>query len=260
MKIATWNVNSVNARLEHLLAWLEEEAPDVVLLQELKCITEAFPYEKIEDLGYNITVHGQKTYNGVAILSKLPLSDIVTSFPNNPIANEARYIEALVNLPGSAVRVASVYVPNGQDIGAEKYEVKLEFLDALGNYYQSLLALEEITVIGGDFNIALTDLDAYEPSALSNSILFSLRERQALRKFIANGLTDAYRIANPTEEGYTWWDYRANSFNRNHGLRIDYLFLSPEAAQINTACFTAKKWRAKEKASDHIPVIVTLKE
>ena len=130
MRIATWNVNSVNARLEHLLAWLKEEKPDVALLQELKCLSEAFPYGQIEDLGYNIAVHGQKTYNGVAILSKMPLSDVITDFPNNPVNEEARYIEALVNLPGSAIRVASVYVPNGQSLDSEKYWIKLEFLEA----------------------------------------------------------------------------------------------------------------------------------
>ena len=254
MRIATWNVNSVNARLEHLLAWLEEEKPDVVLLQELKCLSEAFPYGQIEDLGYNIAVHGQKTYNGVAILSKMPLSDVITDFPNNPVKEEARYIEALVNLPGSAIRVASVYVPNGQSLDSEKYWIKLEFLEALGEYYSSLLVLEEAIVIGGDFNVALSDMDAYDPEALSKSILFSLKERQALRKFIAKGLIDSYRMLNPTEEGYTWWDYRANSFNKNHGLRIDYIFCSPEAVQMNVSSSRSKNWRAKEKASDHIPV------
>jgi exodeoxyribonuclease-3 len=255
LKIATWNVNSVNARLAHLLTWLEEERPDVVLLQELKCQTEAFPTTEIEDLGYNIAICGQKTYNGVAILSKMPLSDIITSFPNNPIPDEARYIEALVNLPGSAIRVASVYVPNGQSIFSEKYEIKLKFLESLEQYYHSLLKLEEVIIIGGDFNVALLDIDVYDPLALNDSICFSLKERQILRKFISIGLIDSYRMNNLMEEGFTWWDYRANSFNKNNGLRIDYIFCSLEAAQINTGCSVVKALRAKEKASDHAPVI-----
>ena len=254
MKIATWNVNSINARLEHLLSWLREEKPDIVLLQELKCLTEAFPYEAIEELGYNLAVHGQKTYTGVAILAKPPLTDIITNFPNNPVSSEARYIEALVNLPNLAIRVASVYVPNGQSLSSEKYPIKLEFLQALNLYYKSLLTREEIIVIGGDFNIALTNADAYDPDGLNESILFSLKERQELRKFIGIGMVDSYRNLNPTAQDYTWWDYRANSFNRNHGLRIDYIFCSPEAAQINSKCFVSKQWRNKEKPSDHIPV------
>jgi len=254
LKISTWNVNSINARLEHLLSWLEQERPDVALLQELKCLTEAFPYSQIEDLGYNIAVHGQKTYNGVAILSKMPLTDVITDFPNNPVSNEARYIEALVNLPKFAIRVASVYVPNGQSITSDKYEIKLEFLEALKNYYQSILSMEEIVIIGGDFNVACAAIDVYDSEALNDSILFSLKERQALRKFISAGFVDSYRVLNPTNEGYTWWDYRANSFNRNHGVRIDYIFCSPEAIQTNIECFVSKDWRAKEKASDHIPV------
>ena len=256
MKISTWNVNSVNARLEHLLNWLEEEKPDVVLLQELKCQTEAFPYTQIEDLGYNLAVAGQKTYNGVAILSKFPLSDIIIGFPNNPIPEEARYIEALVTTSGKAIRVASVYVPNGQSLDSGKYPIKLDFLEKLGLYYNSLVAEEELTIIGGDFNIALTDADIYDPAIHSESLLFSNKERQQLRKFMSSGMIDSYRMLNldKSDECYTWWDYRANSFNLNKGVRIDYIFSSPEAAQINSESFVSKQWRAKTKASDHIPV------
>ena len=256
IKISTWNVNSVNARLEHLLNWLEQEKPDIALLQELKCVSEAFPSVAIEDLGYNLAIHGQKTYNGVAILSKFPLSDIVTIFPNNPVPDEARYIEAWVNLPTCAIMVASVYVPNGKSLSSEKYELKLEFLEQLGKYYQKLLAQSEMIVIGGDFNIALTELDVYDPVALNEDILFSLREKQQLRKFLSSGLTDSYRMLNPeaSQNCYTWWDYRARAFSNNYGIRIDYIFCSPEAAQVNVECFTSKLWRAKEKASDHIPL------
>lgn len=254
MKISTWNVNSINARIEHLLNWLIEEKPDVALLQELKCQKEAFPYLQIEDLGYNIEVSGQKSYNGVAILSKSPLSDVVTDFPNNPLPDEARYIEAAVNLPHSAIRVASVYVPNGQDLSSDKYELKLKFLESLEEYYSSLLKLEEKIVIGGDFNVALTDIDVYDSNHLNDSVCFSLKERQALRKFISIGLNDCYRILHPTEEAYTWWDYRANSFHNNHGMRIDYIFCSTEMAQHTEKCFASKNMRNFLKPSDHVPV------
>ena len=225
------------------------------MLQELKCLTEAFPYQAIEDFGYNFAVHGQKTYNGVAILSKFPLSDVITDFPNNPIANEARYIEAVVNLPDSAVRVASVYVPNGQSLDSDKYLVKLEFLESLGNYYQELVKNQEMIIIGGDFNIALTDLDVYDSSLLNESILFSSSEKQQLRRFMATGLMDSYRMLNPMEAGFTWWDYRAQAYRRNLGMRIDYLFCSPEAAQRNIQCIVTKEWRGKERPSDHAPVM-----
>ena len=251
MKISTWNVNSVKARFITIIEWIKEENPDIILLQELKCVTEAFPAQEIEDLGYNIAVHGQKTYNGVAILSKFPLSDIVTNFIDNPVPHEARYIEALVNFSNSALRVASVYVPNGQSLESDKYPLKLKFLESLGKYYQSFK--EEALLIGGDFNVSLTDIDVYDPVTLNESILFSIKERQELRRFMSSGLVDLYR-ASKFDEGYTWWDYRANSFARNNGMRIDYLFANPEAAQNCIDCFVSKDLRGKEKASDHVPL------
>lgn len=259
MKISSWNVNSVNARLEHLVDWLKEEKPDIVLLQELKCVEEAFPHEAIEDLGYNIAISGQKTYNGVAILSKHPLSDIIKTFPNNPISNEARYIEAMVNIESCAFRIASVYVPNGQDLTSTKYKIKLEFLSALEGYYKSLLIPEEKIIIAGDFNIAFSEIDVYD-SLPNDSICFSLDERKALRKFLSIGLYDGFRALNPSDSGYTWWDYRANSFNKNHGIRIDYIFCSLGAMQNINQCFTSKHLRGLTKASDHIPVNIIFNE
>lgn len=260
IKISTWNVNSVKARINHILNWLEEEKPDIVLLQELKCTTDSFPYEEIEDLGYNVAVNGQKSYNGVAILSKFPLTDIVTNFPNNPIEDEARYIEAWVNFPTCAVMVSSVYVPNGQSIDSAKYPIKLEFLKNLTEYYKSLVNKSEAIVVGGDFNISLTEKDVYNSSLLDEGILFSTKEKQQLRKFLSIGLIDLYRMIHPesSEESYTWWDYRSGSYNKNHGMRIDYLFASPEAAQLVSECILSKHWREKEKASDHIPVSTIL--
>ncbi|MCT4635900.1 MAG: exodeoxyribonuclease III [Rickettsiales bacterium] len=256
IKISTWNVNSINARLDNVLNWLKEDKPDIVLLQELKCTNDKFPSQEIEDLGYNIAVHGQKTYNGVAILSKYPLSDVMTNFENNPVSDEARYIEAIVNFKTCAITVASVYVPNGQDLHSDKYPIKLEFLKQLGEHYKRILNNPETLIVGGDFNIALTDKDIYDPEELDGNILFSDEEKRALRQFMSSGLTDSYRMHHTEEKSncYTWWDYRANSFNLNNGMRIDYIFTSPEATQINTDCYTSKECRAKEKPSDHIPV------
>lgn len=259
MKISSWNINSVNARLEHLLAWLKEEKPDVALLQELKCIEEAFPREAIEDLGYNIAINGQKTYNGVAILSKYPLNDITKTFSNNPTSDEARYIEAIVNVDSYAFRVASVYVPNGQILTSTKYKIKLKFLSALEDYYKSLLIPEEKIIIAGDFNVALSEIDAYD-SLTNDSICFSLNERKSLRKFMSIGLYDCFRILNPDDPGHTWWDYRNNSFNKNYGMRIDYIFCSSDAIQNVNKCSTSKYLRGLTKASDHIPVNIILNE
>lgn len=257
IKIVTWNVNSINARLETVIAWLRAERPDIVLLQELKCLDESFPYQQIEELGYNLAINGQKTYNGVAILSKYPLTDVVKNFPNNPVSQEARYIEALVNFKNSAIIVASVYVPNGQDLDSEKYPLKLEFLKNLGEYHKTFIDNNEQLIVGGDFNIALSNIDVYDHEKLDGGILFSAQEKKALRQYIAAGFTDSYRMHYPHEqEGcYTWWDYRANAFNQNHGMRIDYIFCSPEAMQFNTDCSVSKEWRKKDKPSDHVPVV-----
>lgn len=256
IKISTWNVNSINARLENLLNYLHEEQPDILLLQELKCTNDKFPHQPLEDLGYNIAVNGQKTYNGVAILSKYQFSDVAYNFPNNPIPNESRYIEAWVNFKNESIKVASVYVPNGQSLDSDKYPIKLEFLKQLENYYHKLLLSSEKILIGGDFNVALTELDMFDPEGFEETILVSSKERKALRQFIATGLVDSYRMTHHQEKDncYTWWDYRANSFNLNKGMRIDYLFCSLEMAQTASNSFTSKKCRADLKPSDHIPV------
>lgn len=257
IKIATWNVNSINARIEQVIGWLKEEKPDIALLQELKCTNDNFPLQIIEDFGYNIAVMGQKTYNGVAILSKYPLSDVTTNFTNNPIPDEARFIQAQVNFPNCAIIVASAYVPNGQDLTSDKYQIKLNFLKNLSEYYKNLLTQPELLIVGGDFNVALTEIDVYDALKLDETILFSSKEKRALREFIASGFIDLYRIHNPNQSdlSYSWWDYRGNSFNQNKGMRIDYLFGSPEAAQICTFSAVSKEWRAKSKPSDHAPVV-----
>lgn len=258
MKIATWNVNSINARLEHLIAWLKEENPDIVLLQETKSINESFPFEQIEDLGYEIVVNGQKSYNGVAILSKFKLSDVANNFIDNPLPNEARYIEAIFNFSGQVYRIASVYVPNGQEPGSEKYYNKLKFLSSLTTYFKSTREDDEYLVIGGDFNVALSDIDVYDSELLQETICFSLKEKQELRKFLAVGLVDVFRTINTNDQEFSWWDYRNGSFKKNLGMRIDYLFSSHRVMEIIKDCKIDKKWRSKEKASDHVPVFLEI--
>lgn len=251
MKVATWNVNSIRARLNNFLDWLKEEQPDIVLIQELKCITEAFPFEEIEDLGYNVAVAGQKTYNGVGVISKFPLTDINSDLLDNPIPEEARFIEAIINFSGKVIRIASVYVPNGQAIDSPKYENKLKFFEALIKYYKNIR--DEQIIIGGDFNVAMQDKDIYDPEEFKEQVLFSLRERQAMRKLISCGFIDCYRVFKQ-DPGYSWWDYRGNSFRQNHGARIDYLLSNIDASIYIKDCFVSKDTREKDKASDHAPV------
>lgn len=254
LKIATWNINSIRTRLPLLLAWLAETTPDIVLLQETKTINEHFPTEEIETLHYNIAMFGQKSYNGVAILSKAPLEDITCGLPgfDDP---EARYIEALTQ----GVRVASIYVPNGSEVGSDKYMYKLNFFKNLYHHTQTLLTYDEAFVLGGDFNVAPTDQDVYDPKAWHGALLCSTPERQAFRSLLYLGLTDALRSCHPQEqELYTWWDYRKGMWQNNFGLRIDHLLLSPQAADRLVSTSVDKKLRNLEKPSDHAPVICTL--
>lgn len=253
MKIVTWNVNSVRARLPHVEEFLKIQQPDVLLLQELKCETQVFPYS-LEDLGYNCAVFGQKTYNGVAILSKYPIEDVQMGLPNFEDVT-SRYIEAFTN----GVRVASVYVPNGQEVGAAAYDYKLNFFHALYNHAQNLLSFDERVVIGGDFNVAPTDADVYDPIAWKERILCSTREREAFRKVIYAGFIDAVAQDTKGPMPYTWWNYRQNGFAKGSGLRIDHLLLSPQAADSLVKTEVHTYMRAKDKASDHAPVEVTLK-
>jgi exodeoxyribonuclease-3 len=253
MKIVTWNINSVRARIEILLRWLQETTPDVVLLQETKCLEEQFPREPIEDLGYNIAVVGQKSYNGVAILSKKPIEDISTRLPGFD-RDEARYIEAVVG----HVRVASIYVPNGQDIGTEKFFQKLAFFKALKDHASTLLSYGEPCVWGGDYNVAPTNDDVYDPEKFQNRLLVSPEERAGFRSLCHLGFVDAVRQIKNQERFYTWWDYRQGSFEKDHGLRIDHLLLSPEASDLLTSVGVDRFTRAWDKPSDHAPVWCTL--
>jgi len=253
--IATWNVNSVKVRLQQLVSWLKSDNPDIVLLQELKCTTETFPAMEVEELGYNIAIHGQKTYNGVAILSKFKLDDITRGFPGDDSDLHARYIEAVVNLPGGAMRVASVYVPNGQDADSDKFQYKLRFLNRLHDHAKTLLSYGEMLTIGGDYNIAPDDKDVHNPQAWAGSVLTHDEVRRQFRRLRNLGLQDAFRLYHPDSIEYSWWDYRANAFVRDDGLRIDHLLLSPQAADKLKGCIIEKHMRSVEKASDHTPVI-----
>lgn len=258
MKISTWNVNSINARLPILLNWLKSSNPDIVLLQELKCTKENFPSESIQDLGYNIVLHGQKTYNGVAILSKYPIDEYHTILPNAPQPDQARYIEAVVSLENKALRVGSVYVPNGGEIGSDKFEYKLEFFDRLNLHLANLLKFEEITIIGGDFNVAPDKIDVYDAEKLENTTCFSPVERQKFLSLIRLGYYDAFRLANKDRQEFSWWDYRAGAWQKNHGMRIDHLLLSPEAVDLLLTCEIEESLRKLEKPSDHVPVTINL--
>ncbi|MDE3060909.1 MAG: exodeoxyribonuclease III [Pseudomonadota bacterium] len=258
MKIATWNVNSVKIRLVQLLEWLKRDKPDIVLLQETKCVNDAFPAMEIEELGYNLALHGEKTYNGVAILSRFPLEDVRRGLPGDDGDSQARYIEAVVSLPQQALRVASVYVPNGQSADSDKFQYKLRFLDRLCAHVATLLPYEEMLIIGGDYNIAPDDRDVHDPRLWQGSVLTHDEARQRLRRILYLGMYDAWRLCHPQERAYSWWDYRANAFERDDGLRIDHLLLSPQAADSAESCIIEKDMRTVEKASDHTPVVIQL--
>lgn len=256
--VASWNVNSIKSRLQHLLPWLAEAKPDIVLLQETKVVDDAFPRMEIEDAGYNILIHGQKTYNGVAILSRFPLEEAQRGLPGENSDEQARYIEALVSLKGSALRVASVYVPNGSEVGSDKYAYKQRFYDRLYTHLEGLLDYEEMTVIGGDYNIAPDAIDVHDPKAWDDTVLFHPDMRRTLKSLHRLGWYDSFRMKNPTEAAYSWWDYRAGAYDRNNGLRIDHLLLSPQASDKLENAWIDEAPRRLEKPSDHTPVLVSL--
>lgn len=258
MRIATWNVNSVRQRLEHLTRWLGEAQPDLVCLQELKCMEEAFPRSEIEALGYNVAVSGQKTFNGVALLSKSPLEDIRIGLPGDDEDQQARYIEAVVSHPTGAMRIASIYLPNGNPLGTEKFPYKLKWMDRLIRHAKDLLALEEVLVLAGDYNVIPTDLDAKHPEKWLNDALFQPESRQHFQTLLNLGLTDSVRQCLPGEPVYTFWDYQAGARQRNDGIRIDHLLLSPEAGARLACVRIDKHLRDWEKPSDHVPVVIEL--
>jgi exodeoxyribonuclease III len=258
LKLATWNVNSIKIRTEAVCDWLREAKPDVLCLQEIKCQEDAFPRAMFEELGYNVAVLGQKTFNGVALLSRWPLSDIRAGLPTLPADEQARYIEAVVSLEGRAVRVASIYLPNGNPPDTGKYTYKLEWLAALTAHVDALLDFEEPLILAGDYNVIPQGEDVYQPAAWVGDALFRIETRLAFRKLLNRGLTDAFRACDARPEQYSFWDYQAGAWQRNNGLRIDHLLLSPEAASRLEGCGIDKYVRGREKPSDHVPVWATL--
>jgi exodeoxyribonuclease III len=255
MKIATWNVNSVKARIDTVTAWLKDAAPDVVALQEIKSTDDTFPRGVFEDLGYNCAVHGQKTYNGVAILSKRPMEDISHGLAGGDDDEQARYIEAVISGDKGVVRVASVYVPNGNPLGTEKFDYKLAWMKRLYARAQEILTYEEPSILMGDYNVIPTDDDCHDPDVWRNDALFQPASQDAFRRIKFLGYEDAFRILDSRPDRYTFWDYQAGAWQKNNGIRIDFQLLSPQAVDRLQSCVIDKRVRGWDKPSDHVPVI-----
>jgi exodeoxyribonuclease-3 len=251
VKIATWNVNSIRARLPIAVDWVTSSRPDILLLQEIK--TLEFPEMEFTALGYRIAYVGQKSYNGVAILSLHPIHDVITALPGDPADDHSRYIEATIE----GIRVASIYLPNGNPVSSDKFPYKLAWMDRLCAHMQALLETEMPVALGGDYNVIPEPEDCYDPRAWEGDALFRPESRAAFRAMQHLGYTDAFRALHPQAHAYTFWDYFGN-WERDQGLRIDHLLLSPQAADRLTECTIDRTPRAREKPSDHTPVIVTL--
>lgn len=255
MKLATWNVNSLKVRLPHLLQWLGENPVDVMCLQETKLTDDKFPVDALREAGYEVAFSGQKTYNGVAILSRHPIRDVVR---NNPrYADEQQRILA-ATIEG--IRVVSVYVPNGQAVGTDKYGYKLAWLASLREWLAEELATHGHNGLAvlGDYNIAPADCDVHDPAAWDGAVLCSAPEREALQALVGLGLVDSFRLFEQPEKSFSWWDYRMLAFRRNMGLRIDHILLSPALAARCTGCVIDRVPRKWEQPSDHAPVVATL--
>ncbi len=252
MIIASWNVNSVKMRLPILLDWLKRDKPDAVMLQEIKCQTPDFPYMEIEGAGYKALVKGQKAYNGVAILTPHNATLRRDTLPGDAEDAPARYIEAEIN----GFIVGGIYLPNGNPVASEKFSAKLEWMSRLNKHAGELLKLEKPVVLGGDYNVIPEEADAARPEAWRGDALFQPESRQAWRSLLNQGYSDAFRQLHPHEKGaYTYWDYQAGAFDRDDGIRIDHLALSPEASDRLQKCWIEKELRAREKASDHTPIV-----
>ena len=249
MKVASWNVNSVRARLPHLLEWLAIAAPDVVLLQETKATDEKFPFAEIKNAGYHCAHYGQLAYNGVGILSKTEMQDIVCGIPNRPEDAQARVIAATID----NIRMLSVYVPNGQNLESEKYRYKLEWLRDFSDYLAKLK--EDNVISAGDYNIAPADEDIYDAADWGEGVLASSAERRALQAILDAGYVDAHRLFEQAENVFSWWDYRQAAFRRNRGLRIDLILVSRGLTKRCVSCLPDKRPRSWERPSDHAPVV-----
>jgi exodeoxyribonuclease-3 len=253
LKLATWNVNSLKVRLPHLLQWLALEQPDIVCLQETKTEDAKFPLSEIESAGYRVIFSGQPTYNGVAILSRIPAEEVIAGIPGFPDPQKR-----LLTATYAGVRVICAYVPNGQSVGSEKYAYKLGWLRALNDWLREELERFPRLALLGDYNVAPEDRDVHDPKAWEGNVLVSPAERAALQALFTLGLVDSFRLFEQTPGSYSWWDYRMAAFRRNRGLRIDHILLSPALASACTACRIDPAPRKLERPSDHAPVVAEL--
>lgn len=258
MKIATFNINGIKARAPALCDWLDEAQPDVALLQEIKSVDEGFPREMFEDRGYNVETHGQKSFNGVAILSKLPLEDITRGLPGDDSDEQARWIEATVTGQSQSVRLCGLYLPNGNPVPGPKYDYKLAWMARMQTRVEALLAQEMPLVFAGDYNVIPQDEDAAKPDSWRQDALALPQSRAAFRKLLNLGLTEAIRARNAAHGLYSFWDYQTGAWDRNNGIRIDHLLLSPQAADLLQDAGIDKQVRGREKPSDHVPVWIEL--
>lgn len=262
MKIATWNINGIKARHDNLIAWLKEAEPDIACLQEIKSVDEAFPRSEIAGLGYNIETHGQKGFNGVAILSKLPFDEVNRGLPlrdGDREDEQARFIEGVFTVGDKPLRVVSLYLPNGNPVDTEKFPYKLNWMERLEAWAQERLELEEPLILAGDYNVIPMPEDCHDPKVWEGDALFRPESRSAFRRLLNLGFTEAIRNVNGTAETYTFWDYQAGAWQKNNGIRIDHLLLSPEAADRFGGASIDKHTRGWEKPSDHVPVWVAYK-
>jgi len=257
MKIATFNINGVKARIEALTQWLQDSAPDVAVLQEIKSVDEGFPRQAIEDLGYNVETHGQKGFNGVAILSKFPLEDVTRGLPGDATDEQARWIEATV-VGTKPLRICGLYLPNGNPAPGPKFDYKLAWMARLYTRAQALLASEESALMCGDYNIIPQPEDAARPAAWADDALFLPESRAAFRRIVNLGFTEAFRARHADAGHYSFWDYQAGAWDRNDGIRIDHFLLTPQCADLLNDCWIEKDVRGREKPSDHVPVWVDL--
>lgn len=254
-KVATWNINSINVRLDQLKEFIKYHDPDVICLQELKCTTNRFPYEELRTLPYYSYVCGQKSYNGVAILSKIPSNQTITNFLGNPISEEARFIECSFHTKIGHTRVISLYAPNGGKVGTDKFKTKLYFYDMFIKYINSKKSFKEKLIIGSDYNIAPFDIDVYAPDKLRNTNCFTLVEQKKLRTILNNGFIDNFRAKHPRKKEFSWWDYRSSGFEQDKGMRIDTIISSSNLLQNLDNCIIDYSFRQKTKPSDHAPVV-----
>ena len=262
MKLICWNVNSIKQRIDHVQKLIKEENPDLILFQETKTLEEKFPYQEFENYGYNINVVGQKTFNGVAIFSKYPIEEIVTKLPSYEIDDmdeQARYIEILITVGQEIWRVISAYIPNGQELGSEKFNYKLNFYRRLEQHLSNLATYDENIILAGDFNVANEDIDLYDKNKLNEAICCSHTERKAFRSLLSCDLNDSYRLKRPHQAAFSWWDYRGGSFAQNKGLRIDYILTNHKATDYLTNADILESYRKLEKPSDHAPIVATFK-